>query len=400
MLSFLLSDDVRRNPFAWYDELRRLSPVARDPRSGTWMLFDYDSVKRAMSDPETFSSRVSPPTGRAPDWLVFQDPPRHTLLRALVSRAFAPRAIAELEPRIRALSTELLDAALTRERRDEMDLVADYAEPLPVLVIAELFGIPSADWPSFRRWSRAIVNLSYAIAGGEAAMRAVREHGPARLEMMAYLTRLVAERRAAPRDDVLSRLAAAEVDGQRLTDEEILGFFQLLLSAATETTTNLIDNAMLCFLEHPEQRARVVADRMLLPSAIEEVVRFRSPGQIMFRQTTRDVTLHGQTIPADSFVLVVVGSANRDPLRFAHADRFDVARDPNPHVAFGHGIHFCLGAALARLEARVALGDLLDRIDDVALADDTPWPPREALHVHGPAHLHVRFTLRGAAARS
>jgi len=174
--------------------------------------------------------------------------------------------------------------------------------------------------------------------------------------------------------------------------EDILGFFQLLLSAATETTTNLIDNAVLSFIENPAQLRRLRDDPSLLGSAIEEVVRFRSPGQAMFRETTRDVELHGRTIPAGAFVLVMVGSANRDPLRFADADVFDIARDPNPHIAFGHGIHYCLGAALARLEARVALTDLFDRIESIELASDEPWEPRKALHVHGPARLPIRFS--------
>jgi cytochrome P450 len=365
--------------------------VLHDPRTDMWMLFDYASAKRAMDDAETFSSSVTPPTGKAPDWLVFQDPPRHTMLRAIVGRTFAPRAIAELEPRIRELSRMLLGAHLDR---GEMDLVADYAGPLPVLVIAELFGIPLEDRDRFARWSSAIVNLSYAIAGGEEAARAIREHAPAREEMRAYITQLTDARRATPRDDLLSRLVHADVDGHRLTTDEILGFFQLLLSAATETTTNLIDNAMLCFLEHPDQLARLRHSPELLPSAIEEVVRYRSPGQAMFRETRRDVQLHDRTIPAGKFVLVMVGSANRDPAQFADPDRFDIGRSPNPHIAFGHGIHFCLGAALARLEARVALSDLFGRLDRIELAGDEPWAPRRALHVHGPERLPIRFTKR------
>jgi cytochrome P450 len=310
-----------------------------------------------------------------------------------VSRAFAPRSISAIEPRVREISAGLLDAL---DGRDEFDLIGDYATALPVLVIAELMGIPASDRARFERWSHTIVNLSYAIAGGEAALRAVREHAPVRAEMTEYLASLVAERRARPQDDLLSRLAQAEVDGARLTDEEILGFFQLLLSAATETTTNLIGNAVLCFTEHPDQLERVRTDRSLLPSALEEIVRYRSPGQIMFRQTTRDVTLHDRTIPADSFVLIMVGSANRDPARIDDPDRFDVGRDPNPHIAFGHGIHACLGAALARLEGRVALGDLLDRFESVKLASGEPWEPREALHVHGPARLLVHVGRRAA----
>ena len=390
-MHFIFSDDVRRDPYHWYAQVREASPVLRDPRSGMWMLFDYDSVKRAMNDHEAFSSVVHPPTGRAPEWLVFLDPPRHSNLRAIVMRTFTPRAISGLEPRIRELSRALLDEHIGR---GEMDLVDDYAGPLPVMVIAELIGIPLEDRPRFMRWSEAIVNLSYAIAGGAAAAQAVREHAPARAEMLAYVTELAARRRVEPKDDLLTRLVEAEVDGERLSIEDILGFFQLLLSAATETTTNFIDNAVLSFIEHPDQLARLRYNPDLLPWALEEALRYRSPGQAMFRETTHDVEMHGQVIPAGSFVLVMVGSANRDPKRFVNADVFDIGRDPNPHIAFGHGIHFCIGAALARLEARVALTDLFSRMDAITLASDEPWEPRKALHVHGPAHLPIRFTQR------
>ncbi|MEP6733703.1 MAG: cytochrome P450 [bacterium] len=391
MMSFFFSDDVRRDPYHWYEQLREVSPVLHDPRSDMWMLFDYESVKRAMDDHETFSSVVHPPTGRAPEWLVFLDPPRHSKLRALVMRTFTPRALAGLEPRIHALSRELLDLHIDR---GEMDLVADYAGPLPVMVIAEMLGIPLSDRERFMRWSNAIMNLSYAIAGGAAAALAVREHAPARAEMLEYITALADERRRAPKDDLLTRLVEAEVDGERLSMEEVLGFFQLLLSAATETTTNLIDNAVLAFIQHPAQLARLRAAPELLGSAIEEVVRYRSSIQAVFRETTRDVELHGCIIPAGKFVLAMVGSANRDHRQFENANAFDIGRSPNPHIAFGHGIHFCLGAALARLEARVALTDLFDALDSIELASDEPWEPRRALHVHGPARLPIHFVRR------
>jgi cytochrome P450 len=209
--------------------------------------------------------------------------------------------------------------------------------------------------------------------------------------MRAYLADVREQRRKAPKDDLLTRLFEAEVDGERLTEEEVLGFFQLLLSAGTETTTNLIDNAMLCFLEHPDQLARLRGAPELLPSAIEEVLRYRSPAQVMYRETKRELELHGVTLPAGTFVLPIIGSANRDARQFHEPQRFDIGRNPNPHIAFGHGIHFCLGAALSRLEARVALGDLLERMKDFALASAEPWEPRKALHVHGPLRLPLRF---------
>jgi cytochrome P450 len=209
--------------------------------------------------------------------------------------------------------------------------------------------------------------------------------------MRDYVARLADDRRTVPADDLLTRLGQADVEGQRLTDDEILAFVQLLLVAGNETTTNLINNAVLCLLDHPDELARLRAVPELLPSAIEEVMRFRSPVQWMFRFTRADVEMHGQTIPAGRMVLPVIGAANRDPAHFADSDRFDVARDPNPHLAFGHGIHFCIGAPLARLEARIALADVLERLRGLERADDAPWQPRSALHVHGPSRLPVRF---------
>jgi cytochrome P450 len=206
------------------------------------------------------------------------------------------------------------------------------------------------------------------------------------------LPELITQRRAARSDDLLTRLVEAEVDGERLTPGELLGFVQLLLVGGQETTANLINNAILCFLDHPDQLARLRAAPDLLPSAIEEVLRYRSPVQWMPRATRRAVEMHGQTIPAGKLVLPMIGSANRDPKHFPDAGRFDIARDPNPHLAFGHGIHACLGAPLARLEGRIALADFLERVQGFALASNEPWEPRKAFGVHGPSRLQIRFT--------
>jgi cytochrome P450 len=357
------------------------------------MVFDYEGVKRALNDHEAFSNDVAATTDhRTPEWFIFFDPPRHTKPRALITRAFTPRSVANLESRIRALSRELLDQTI---ERGAMDLATDFAVPLPMRVIAELIGIPGADWPRFRRWSDDILKLSYTIRGigSDAATKAdaTSAFTTADAEIRAYLPELIAQRRSAPRDDLLTRLVAAEVDGERLTEGEIVGFFQLLLVAGQETTANLINNAVLCFVENPDQLARLRSMPELLPSAIEEVLRYRSPLQIVFRGTRRDVEMHGRMIPAGRLVFVMIGSANRDPQQFRDADRFDVTRDPNPHIAFGHGLHSCLGAPLARLEARIALADFLERVRGFALASAEPWQPRQALHVHGPASLPIRF---------
>jgi cytochrome P450 len=384
----LLGDAGRRNPYSFYAQLRG-EPIHHDPGSGLWLILDYEGVKRALHDHEAWSSRASASGGQPLDWLIFQDPPRHAALRALILRAFTPRAVAELEPRIRQLSRELLDPVIAHGR---MDLCADYSSPLPLLVIAELLGIPVEDRPRFRRWSDVILGLSDTVAsGGPAAEHAVAEFRKASGEMRDYLADLLESRRAAPRGDLLSRLVAAELDGARLTSDEILAFFQLLLVAGSETTTNLIGNAILCFLDHPGELARVRARHELLSSAIEEVLRHRTPIQAVFRVARRDVDSHGRTIPAGSLALVMIGAANRDLRAFSDPDRLDVARNPNPHLAFGHGIHFCLGAALARLEGRIALGDLLSRMKSFEPAAGEPWEPRRAFHVHGPTRLPLCF---------
>jgi len=384
----LFSDAARRDPYPAYDALRVAGPVSREPRTGLWLVTDYDGVRRVLSDPDAFSSRYGP------DWLIFADPPRHTKLRGLVSRAFTPRSVAALEPRIRELSGELLARVIGRR---EVDLVADFAAPLPMLVIAEMLGIPAADRVRFQAWADAILAMSYTIGGPPDLARAASGRFAAvTAEMGGYLAGLLADRRAAPRDDLLTRLSAAEVDGERLTHEEVLGFFQLLLLAGSETTTNLIANAVLCFTAHPDQLARLRTTPDLLPSAIEEVLRYRSPLQWMYRIARRDVELRGVTVPTGAMVLAVIGSANRDPAAFPDAGRFDVGRDPNPHLAFGHGPHFCLGAPLSRLEARVALADLLGRVDAIELATAAPWAPRPGLHVHGPARLPVRLVPPGS----
>jgi cytochrome P450 len=383
-MTSLFSDEMRRNPYPMYEQMRARSPVFHDPRSGLWMILDYDGVKQALNDHDAFTSDYGP------DWLIFTDPPRHTKLRALISKAFTPRSVAGLEPRIRELARQLLDQTI---ERGEMDLAGDFAIPLPMLVIAEMLGIPGADRPRLTGWSDVILEMSYTISnpGSPAARSASERFAAATVEMDSYLVRLFEQRRAEPKDDLLTRLAGAEVDGERLTRPQLLGFFQLLLLAGSETTTNLINNAVLCFLEHPEQLARLRASPALLPSAIEEVLRYRSPLQWMYRVTRHDVEVQGQTIPGAQLVLAVIGAANRDPRQFPNADRFDVTRDPNPHLAFGHGVHFCLGAALARLEARIALTELLERAKGLQRASEEPWEPRRGAHVLGPNRLPVRF---------
>jgi cytochrome P450 len=312
-------------------------------------------------------------------------------------QAFTPRSVANLETRIRDLSRMLLDQTIERAHGGEMDLATDYSVPLPMMVIAEMIGIPLADWPLFRNWSDVILKLSLTISDGAESQAALREFAAMKAEVSDYLRGLVEQRRSHPRDDLLTRLVEAEVDGDGLTHEEIVAFFQLLLVGGNETTANLINNAILCLIENPDQLARLRAEPNLLPSTIEEALRYRAPVQWVLRATRGDVEVQGQTIPAGKIVLAMIGSANRDTKQFNYADLFDISRDPNPHVTFGHGVHFCLGAPLSRLEARIALTDLLARLTHFELASDQPWEPREALHVHGPTRLPLRVQLACAA---
>ena len=384
-----LGERLRRNPYPVYSLLRRVRPVLHDRMHNVWLLFDYESVKRALNDHAVFSSAVKPPGGSSPpDWLIFHDEPRHAKLRRILAQAFTPKSIAALEPRVRELSGELL-AALTP--RGEMDFVTEYAEPLPTMVIAGMIGIPPEDRPTFIRWAHAIMNLGYAVTGGERAARASREYFEVSDEMKVYLASALAARRRVPTDDLLTRLVEAEVDGDRLTDDEILGFVKLLLSAGTETTTNTLANAIVALLDYPEQLALLRREPERMPQAIEEVIRYRSPVQMVFRTTRTEVELCGKRLPAGALVLPVIGSANHDAHQFPNADRFDITRDTKAHVAFGHGIHFCIGAALARLELRVALPELLERLPGLARSGTRHWAPRDAPLVHGPKHLALRF---------
>ncbi len=381
----IFSDENRRNPYPLYSRMRREAPVFKvPPPFDAWLIFDYDGVKRVLHDHDSFSNRVPAPD----NWFIFKDPPQHTKLRALISKAFSPQIIVSLEPRIRQLSHDLLDRVVDR---GEMDLAADFAVPLPMKVIAKMMGISEDDWPQFKAWSDVILKISYSRGGDEESRKVMAEFRQVTAVMNDYLAAMIYDRHESPQDDLLGNLVAAEVDGHRLSQSEILGFFQLLIVAGQETTANLINNAILSLLENPDQLARLRSNMDLLPSAIEETLRYRAPLQWMMRTPTRPIELQGRTLLPGQLVLPIIGSANRDEKQFDRAGEFDIARDPNPHIAFGHGIHFCLGAALARTEAKIALTDLLQRLGDIRLATEDPWEPRKALHVHGPARLPIRY---------
>jgi cytochrome P450 len=375
--------DVRN--FELFKTMRDSTPVRRDQDSGAWHVYRYDDVVRVLSNADRFSSdfgQVIPDRGELTEGnIIAMDPPRHDQLRSLVSLAFTPRSIAQLEGRIAELTDCLLDDL---NGATKIELVQDLAYPLPVIVIAELLGVPTADRPRFKVWADALLNRSDNDLTSEEAVAAA---APQIRNFHDYLREHVIQRRERPRADLLSDLVAAEIDGQRLSDDEIVGFATILLLAGHITTSLLLGNALVCLDEKPQAQSLLRANPGAIPHAIEEVLRYRSPVPMTARVSRVDVQVGGQLIPARQMVYVWLASANHDERRFEDAEEFVPNRYPNPHVAFGKGIHFCLGAPLARLEARVALAALLRRFASIRVdpGQPTEWYPR----LGGPRALHL-----------
>jgi cytochrome P450 len=390
VLTELMSPELRLNPFPLYAMMRENSPVFYLPDNDLWLVFRYEDVKTVLNDHKHFTNQhgaAHPNPERDPvieNSMISQDPPRHTQLRGLVSKAFTPKAIADLEGRIREVTNQLLDQVI---ERGNMELAEDLTIPLPVVVIAELLGVHPKDRTQFKRWSDHIIASADSFVTGHVEP----EHQKSKDEMYAYFRGVMAERQQHPQNDLISQLLQVDVDGQRLSSEEVLSFCWLLLVGGNETTTSLLGNTIVTLLEHPDVLARLRAHPELIPQAIEEVLRYRSPAQSMFRVVKAEITLSGQTLKPGQRVVALIGSANRDPEAFPEPDKFDIDRNPNPHIAFGHGIHFCLGAPLARLEGKVALQIILERLQDLERANDEPLEPMRGILVMGPARLPLRF---------
>jgi len=311
------------------------------------------------------------------------DPPQHTRLRRLVNKAFTPRVVDGLRTRIHAVVDELLDAVAAR---GEMELIHALAYPLPVTVIADMLGIPVADRDRFKHWSDTLAVLLDPLQAAEGLAPTERAFN----EIGVYMRPIYAARRQAPRDDLISALVAVEDQGQQLTEIELLSLTMLILGAGHETTTNLIANAVLALLRHPGERRRLQDDPSLIGSAVEEFLRYDSPVQLTDRVATVDCEIAGQPIRRGSVVALLLGAANRDPAHFPEPDRFDVARKDNHHLSFGYGAHFCLGAALARVEAQIAITTLLRRFPDLD-GDRAPQHWKRSMVLRGPTSLHLRW---------
>lgn len=388
----LLDDSVHADPHVALRRLREMgSGVCFHPQTGAWLVLRHADVSTVLREPARFSSQWP---GRVPGQqipddvavtmrasMLFADPPLHTRLRGLVSRAFTPRTVEALRPKVAAYAHHLLDAMKPGE---EVDFVDAFAAPLPVEVIAEMLGVPGDDREQFMRWSDAS-----ALVAAPKLPPGVRERALAEsAQFFSYLHAIVRDRRRSPAGDMISSLVQVEFDGERLSDHDVVAMAHLLLAAGNETTRTLLSNAVALLLSHGDQLRRVREDPLLVPSMIDEVLRFEPPVQMTFRIAAQDVTLGDQTVPAGAPLLVSIAAANRDPRVFPDPERFDVGRSPNRHLAFAMGIHRCLGAPLATLEAEVTLPVLLERLPDLRLGDTPPTLRPDAL-TRGYASLPV-----------
>jgi cytochrome P450 len=394
------SHEQRLSPFQFYADMRHKNAVAYDDRNNIWAVFRYYDVQFILGDYTHFTSAPSPTIkrkrrtiGTTPS-LLKSDPPYHRTLRAVVASAFTPMTISKLEPRIESITHDLLNKVI---ENGNMDLISDLAFPLPVNVIAELLGVPLEDRDTFHVWGDKLVSSTDTQFSQE-----THDFFDLQSEMDDYFNKIIDKRTRSPQSDLISNLIKAEADGHHLSRDEILAFCSLLLLAGHLTTVNLIGNMTLSLLQNPQEFEKLKKDRSsspspsLISSTMEETLRYRSPIQAIFRRTAQEVTIGGQKIPSDQDIIAMLGSANHDELVFPDPEKFDICRIPHSHfhVGFGHGIHFCLGAPLARPEGSTVLKIMLDRLLDLELDESKKETikPLPSFVVHGVSHLPLRFT--------
>jgi cytochrome P450 len=390
-----LAPRVYRNPYPTYAKLRAQDPVHWNFLSHSWVFSRYRDIDAILRDHSRFSNdaryrqevsqaqaAASTPGGPS---LLFLDPPDHTRLRALVQQAFTPRALEALTPRIRQIAVNLLDRVSDPTSFEVMETLA---RPLPMIVMAELLGVPTQDLAQFQAWSRLRARVIEPTITARERQLATQ----AAYELDAYFHGLIEQRRTEPRDDLISALVAAEAAGDQLSHDELLVMLRLLLVAGNETTTNLIGNGLLALLRHPDQWQMLRSDPGLIPGAVEELLRYDSPAQVVARTALQDMEFHGRSILEGQGIVLLIGSANRDPEVFSQPDRLDITRQGPNNLAFGRGIHHCLGAPLARLEARIVFETLLERFADMRLLTADP-PYRDNVVLRGLKALPVGATV-------
>ncbi len=380
---------ANEDPYPVYDQIRAGGPVLWVDGLNRWLVTGHQEALAALTHSQVSVDRrrdepaAGEGAGFRPGGLPFVDPPDHTRLRAAVQPAFGPKGVARLRPRVERLVGEMLDRA---GERGEVDLIADLAGPLPAIVLAELLGIPAQDQELFRHWATTVIETIDPVS-----LRIVSRAGDqARTDMMSYLDDVVAQRRREPADDLISEMVHVEDSGQRLSGAELLEMCLLLAVVGIETTTNLIGNGVSALLAHPEQLRRLQDEPGLIKSAVEELLRYDAPVQLAGRVAVDDIELGGQVLRGGQVIGIVLGAANRDPAAFAEPDRLDLSRSPNNHVAFGRGIHFCLGAPLARLEGPIAIAALVTRFPKLRAAGTAKR--RQNVHVRGFESLPVALT--------
>jgi cytochrome P450 family 142 subfamily A polypeptide 1 len=387
-------DDIDLLAGAWYSRephdtwtwMREHAPVYYDEKNDVWAITRYRDVLEIEKDPSTFSSRRSPrPHGDPLPMMISMDNPQHQRRRSIVNRGFTPRRVAEKEPTIRRLCTEIIDRVC---EQGSCDFVWDIAAPLPLLLIADMLGFEQDAYDDLLRWSDDLIRGT--TVNDETARVKAMEAG---LAFREYQLGVIADRRAkSPQPDLVSTLCHAELDGERLDDESLIQETLLILIGGDETTRHVISCGMLALLDHPEQRDWLRRDPATIEIGVEELLRWVTPIKNMSRTATRDVEIRGRQLHEGDQLILLYPSANRDEDVFADPFRLDVTRDPNPHLAFGFGPHFCLGASLARLELKVMFSELLRRLPDLELASDEPLPYRSSNFIVGPEAMPVQFT--------
>ncbi len=379
--------EKKLNPFPIYEEFRKHSPVRYDQERNCWDIFLYEDVDYVLKHYELFSSEQQRLIRR--DNMLRMDPPRHKQLRDLVNKGFTPRAIKELAPRIQEITEQLISNVLDQ---GEMKIIDDMAMPLPVIVIADLLGVPAEDREKFKVWSDILVK-GVEDPQPEVYEAVKREQEDVHQQLKEYLSYILERRRFHPQDDIISSLLSAEIDGNKLTETEILDFSILLLAAGNETTTNLITNGVRLMTEIPDIQRQAKSDLSLIPSMVEEVLRYYSPVQAPSRIAKQDIELQGESIKKGDIVVAWVGSANRDEAKFPAANTFQIDRKPNQHLSFGKGIHFCLGAPLARLEAQIAFEKMFTHFTNIRLKEAAQIKRTPAPQMFGVVEFPITFSL-------
>ena len=395
----LLDSQVLANPYPVYHRLRAEDPVHWNENWDCWILTRYTDVLESMKDsrlsnariiayldqlPETVRQSMHPLKRHISTWLAFKDPPDHTRLRQLVSNAFSSRVVEAMRPRIEAIVSKLLQAVRCNGR---MDVIHDFAHPLPSIVITEMLGVPPEGRDQCKKWSDDIVAF---LGSGRARPDRSERAQQSVHSLKAYMQGIVTERRKNPKEDLVTALIDAEEQGAKLSEEELVGNCISLLIAGHETTTNLIGNGLLALLQNPAQLQKLKENPALIETAVEELLRYDSPLQRNWRMATEDLVIGGRRIREGQIVLQLLSAANRDPAQFPDPDRLDITRRPNRHVAFGYGIHFCLGAPLARVEAQIAIRTLLGHLPALRLTgEQLEW--QENIAVRALKSLPVEF---------